>query len=74
MQMQQHKEQSKKYKQLIFKHSTTYTDSISEINNSQVGNVKDVDEVTSKLNVIDYSKKLWKYIRKFMAVSQRWLK
>ena len=58
------------YKQVIFKNHVLFTDSISYINNAQVDNVKDIDVVIGKYNLIEYRNnylkkigKLWQYCR-----------
>ena len=58
------------YKQVIFKNHALFTDSISNINNAQVDNVKDIDVVIAKYNLIEYRNnyfkkigKLWQYCR-----------
>ena len=42
-------------KKVIFKNCVPFTDCLSEINNTQVHNAKDVDAVMSKQNLIEYS-------------------
>ena len=55
-------------KKVIFKNCAPFTNCISEINNTQVDNVKDIDIVMPMYNVIEYSDNyaktsggLWKY-------------
>ena len=42
-------------KKVIFKNCAPFTDCLSKINNTQVHNAKDVDAITSKYNLIEYS-------------------
>ena len=42
-------------KELIFKNCAPFTDCISEINNTQIDNAKDVDVVMLMYNLIEYS-------------------
>ena len=58
------------YKQVIFKNHALFTDSISNINNAQVDNVKDIDVVIATYNLIEYRNNyfkkidtLWQYCR-----------
>ena len=44
------------HKQVIFKNYAQFTDSISEINNTQIDHAKDVDVVMSMYSLIEYSK------------------
>ena len=53
-------------KQVTFKNCTSFTNSISEINNTQVSNAKDIDVVTSMYNLTEYSNNYAK--TSFMAV------
>ena len=62
------KEQTKKNKWEIFKTFTLFTDSISEINNTQIDDAKDIDVVMPMYNLIEYSDNysktsgnLWQY-------------
>ena len=55
-------------KQVIFKNSFPFTDCISEINNKQIDNAKDIYVVVSMYNFIEYSDNysktsgsLWQY-------------
>ena len=55
-------------KKVIFKNCAPFTDCISKINNTQVGNAKDIDIVMSMYNLIEYSDNyskisgsLWQY-------------
>ena len=57
------------HKQVIFKNYAQFTDSISEINNTQIDHAKDVDAVMSMYSLIEYSKNhlktsanLWQYL------------
>ena len=42
-------------KKVIFENSAPYADSISEINNTEIDNAKDINVVMSMYNLIDYS-------------------
>ena len=42
-------------KEIIFKNCTPFTDCISEINNTQIDNAKDLDVVMPMYNLIEYS-------------------
>ena len=42
-------------KKLIFKNCAPFTNCISEINNTQIDNAKDIDIVMSMCNLIEYS-------------------
>ena len=62
-------------KKIIFKTSTQFTNCISEINNTQVDNVKDIDTVMPMYNLIEYSDNysktsgsLWQYCKYIPAV------
>ena len=55
-------------KKVIFKNCAPFTNCISEINNTQVGNTKDIDIVMRMYNLIEYSDNyaktsgsLWQY-------------
>ena len=57
-------------KLVIFKNWAPFTDCISEINNTQINNAKDIDAVIPMYNLIEYSNnysktsaKLWQYYR-----------
>ena len=57
-------------KKIIFKNSASFTDYITEINNTQVGGTKKIDIVMSMYNLIEYndaysktSGSLWQYYR-----------
>ena len=57
-------------KKVVFKHCAPFTDCISEINNTQVNNTKEVDIVMPRYNLIEYSNNylktsanLWQYCR-----------
>ena len=52
-------------KKVIFKNCTPFTDCLSKINNTQVHNAKDVDAITSKYNLIEYSNNYTKKIENF---------
>ena len=63
-------------KRLIFKNCTPFTDCISEINNTQVDNVKYIDIVMPIYNLIEYSNNysktcgsLWQYCKDIPAVN-----
>ena len=43
------------YKNVLFKNSALFTDCISEINNSQIDNAKDIDVIMPMHNLIEYS-------------------
>ena len=47
-------------KKVIFKNCAPFTNCISEINNTQIGNAKDIDIIMPMYNLIEY--------RKFMAI------
>ena len=49
------RETDERNKEVIFKNCARFTDSISEINNTQVDNAKDVDVVMPMYNLIEYS-------------------
>ena len=64
------KEQIKKNKGVIFKSCAPFTDCISEINNTEIDNAKDIDVVMPIYNLIEYndnyskiSKSSWRYYR-----------
>ena len=42
-------------KKIIFKNCAPFTDYISEINNTLINNVKEIDVVMSMYNLIEYS-------------------
>ena len=42
-------------KEIVFKNCTPFTDCISEINNTQIDNAKDLDVVMPMYNLIEYS-------------------
>ena len=61
-------------KKVIFKNCTPFTNCISEINNTQIGNAKDIDIVMPKYNLIEYSDNyakttgsLWQYCKDIPA-------
>ena len=62
-------------KKVIFKNCALFTNCISEINNKQVGNAKDIDIVMLMDNLIEYSNNyskasgsLWQYCKDIPAV------
>ena len=46
--------------EVIFWNFAPFTDSISEINNTQIDNAKDIDVVMPIYNLIEYSDNYWK--------------
>ena len=61
-------------KKVIFKNCAPFTDCISEINNTQIDNAKDIDIVMSMYNLIEYSDNyaktavsLWQYCKDIPA-------
>ena len=63
-------------KKVIFKNCGPFINRISEINNKQVDNAKDIDTVIPMYNLIEYndnyskiSESLWKYCRHTPAVN-----
>ena len=61
-------------KKIIFKNCAPFTNCISEINNTQIDNAKDIDIAMSMYNVIEYSdnyakttESLWKYFKDIPA-------
>ena len=57
-------------KEVVFKSCVPFTDCISEINNSQIDNAKDIDAVMPMYNLIEHSdnysrasESLWKYYK-----------
>ena len=61
-------------KKVIFKNCAPFTNCISEINNTQVDNAKDIDIVMSMYNLIEYSdnyakasRSLWQYCKDIPA-------
>ena len=63
-------------KKVIFKNCATFTGCISEINNTQVDNAKDIDVVMPMYNLIEYkdtwpktSGSLWQYCRNKPSVN-----
>ena len=63
-------------KKVIFKNCAPFTNCISEINNTQVDNAKDIDIVKPMYNLIEYSNdysktsgSLWKYCKDIPAVN-----
>ena len=63
------------YRKKIIKNYSPFTDCISEINNTQIDDAKDIDVVMPMNNVIEYSdyfyQQLFKNNKKFMAIVQR---
>ena len=62
------KNADERYMQVTFKNCVPFTDCISEINNTQVDNAKDLDVVIPMYNLIEYSNdytktsgNVWKY-------------
>ena len=62
-------------KKIVFKNCAPFTNCISEINNTQVDNTKDIDIVMSFYNLIEYSDNysktfgsLWQYCKDIPAV------
>ena len=62
-------------KKVIFKYCAPFTNCISEINNTQVYIVKDIDAVMPLYNLLEYSptyaktlNSLWKYCKDFKIV------
>ena len=62
--------QNNRNKEVIFKNCTPFTDWMSEINNTQINNAKDIDVVMNIYNLIEYSenyskasRSLWLYYR-----------
>ena len=63
-------------KKVIFKNCAPFTNCISEINNTQVDNAKDIDIVMPMYNLIEYSNNysktlgsLWQYCKDIPAVN-----
>ena len=57
--------------QVVLKNCAPFTDFISEINNTQMNNAKDINVVMPVYNLIKYSDELLKNIWKFMATLYR---
>ena len=62
--------QNNRNKEVIFKNCTPFTDWMSEINNTQIDNAKDIDVVMNIYSLIEYSenyskasRSLWLYYR-----------
>ena len=55
VQQHKYKHQQKTMKEATFKNCAPFTDYISEIENTQIGNPKDTDVVMSKYNLIEYN-------------------
>ena len=58
-------------KGVAFKNCVPFTNYISERNNTQTDNAKDIDIVMPMYNLIEYSDNYAKNIWKFMAILQR---
>ena len=65
-------------KKVIFKNCAPFTNCISEINNTQIDNAKDLDILMPTYNLIEYSDNysktsgsLWQYCKDIPAVSSR---
>ena len=63
-------------KDVIFKNCAPFTNCISEINNTQIDNAKDIDIVTPMYNLIEYSDNyakttgsLWQYCKDIPALN-----
>ena len=63
-------------RQVIFKNCAPFTNCISEINNTQIDNDKDIDSVMSMYNIIEYSDNyaettgsLWQYCKDIPALN-----
>ena len=63
-------------KKLIFKNCALFTDCISIINNTQIGNAEYIDIVMPMYNLIEYSNNcsktsgsLWQYCKEILAVN-----
>ena len=52
----------------IIKNSAPFTYCLSEINNTQIDNAKEIDIVIPMYNLIEYSDNYYKNIWKFMAI------
>ena len=60
------------YKKIIFKNCAPFNNCVSEINNTQVDNAKDIHILKPIYNLLEYSNIiLFKYIWKFMEILQR---
>ena len=57
-------------KKVVFKNCASFTNCISEINNSQIDNGKEIDIVTPMYNLIEYSEIYSK--ARFVAILQRY--
>ena len=55
-------------KKVIFKNCAPFTNYISEINNTQIDNAKDINIVMPMYNLIEYSDNYAKKNRKFVAI------
>ena len=53
---------------VVFKNCTPFTDCISKISNTQIGNAKNVDLVRPQYSLIEYSNNYSKNMKKFMAI------
>ena len=58
-------------KGVIFKNCAPFTNCKIEINNTEIDNVKDIDTVMSRYNLIEYSHNYSKNIWNFTAILQR---
>ena len=56
----------------IFKICALFTDAISETNNTQVDNAKDLDVVMLMYNLVGYSDNCWKTSGSSWLILQRW--
>ena len=61
-------------KQVTLKICASFTDDISEVDNTQVDNAKDLYVAMPMYNVIEYNNNYAKTSAKFMVVLQRWFK
>ena len=57
-------------KQVVFKNCDLFINYISEKNNTQIGNAKDIDIVMPMYNVIEYSKKYSKKSGSFCNIAK----
>ena len=56
-------------KEVVFKNCGPFTDGISEINNTQIDNAKNIDAVMPMYNLIEYSNNYQK--KKYIAILYR---
>ena len=54
--------------QVVFKNCAPFTNCISDINNAQIDNAKDIDVVMPMYNLIEYTHNYFKNIRKYIAI------